>query len=292
MNHDPIYKALETINFRLADIGGRSLTLGTVIVALLTVIAAYGVSWLAQRGVARALDTKDQGSVHVVSRLLHYVIIGVGFSIALETAGVELRALFAAGAVFAVGIGFAMQNIVQNFVSGVILLVEHSIRPGDVLDIEGRQVRVIEMGVRSTRVRSRDDEILIVPNSTLVQSTVRSYTLMDTLCRVRVTVGVTYDSDMTVVRATLEEAARTFTARSQTKAPLVMLINFSPSSVDWEVSIWIEDPWQLRPSGSLLREAVWNAFAAREIRMAYPQLDVHFDEPVVTALAERGPRAA
>ena len=228
-----------------------------------------------------------------MSRLLHYVIIAAsGFSVALETAGIELRALFAAGAVFAVGIGFAMQNIVQNFVSGIILLVEHSIRPGDVLDIEGRQVRVIEMGVRSTRVRSRDDEILIVPNSTLVQSTVRSYTLMDTLCRVRVAVGVSYDSDMAAVRTTLEEAARSVSSRSQAKDPIVLLIDFSASSVDWEVSMWIEDPWKLRPSGSLLREAVWTAFAARGIRMAYPQLDLHLDAPVVTALADRGPRAA
>jgi small-conductance mechanosensitive channel len=232
---------------------------------------------------------EDVGAVHVTTRLLHYSIVVVGFSVALQTAGVDLRALFTAGAVFAVGIGFAMQNIAQNFVSGVILLVEHSIRPGDILEIEGKQVRVVEMGIRSTRVRSRDDEVLIVPNSTLVQTTVRSYTLLDTLCRVRVTVGVAYTSDMGAVREALEGAARALPIRSVTKDPMVLLADFAASSVDWEVSIWIDDPWNLRPSASKLREAIWSALTDRQIRIAYPQIDVHLDEPVVAAL---GPRAA
>ncbi|HEX7672277.1 MAG TPA: mechanosensitive ion channel domain-containing protein, partial [Polyangiaceae bacterium] len=234
-----------------------------------------------------ALGGTDEGALHAITRLLHYAVILIGFSIALQTAGIDLRALFAAGALFAVGIGFAMQNVAQNFVSGLILLVEHSIRPGDVLEIEGKQVRVVEMGVRSTRVRSRDDEVLIVPNSTLVQSTVRSYTLLDTLCRVRVNVGVGYDMDMAAVRATLEAAAGGVSIRSRAKDPMIQLLEFGPSAVDWEVSVWIEDPWLLRPSASILREAIWLALKERGIRMAFPQLDLHLDEPVVAALGKK-----
>ncbi len=283
MQPDAFHRTFDTINVKLVEIGGHQLTLATLLTTIAIIVLSYLLSQLVQRGIVRTLGP-DNGSVHVATRLSHYVIVVVGFSVALQTAGIDLRGLFAAGALFAVGIGFAMQNVAQNFVSGVILLVEHSIRPGDVLEIEGKQVRVVEMGIRSTRVRSRDDEVLIVPNSTLVQSTVRSYTLLDTLCRVRVNVGVAYSSDMRKVRTTLEAAARDLGVRSQAKAPLVLLDSFGESSVNWEVSIWIEDPWTLRPTGSVLREAIWDALKRENIGIPYRQIDLHLDEPVLRAL--------
>jgi small-conductance mechanosensitive channel len=286
MQPDALHRTIDLINVKLMEIGGHSLTLATLIAAIAIVILAYLLSRLVQGGILRALGPEN-GSVHVATRLSHYLIVVVGFSIALQTAGIDLRALFAAGALFAVGIGFAMQNVAQNFVSGVILLVEHSIRPGDVLEIEGKQVRVVEMGIRSTRVRSRDDEVLIVPNSTLVQMTVRSYTLLDTLCRVRVNVGVAYSCDMRAVRSTLEAAARGVPVRSKAKDPLVLMESFSDSSVNWEVSIWIDDPWNVRPYGSLVREAIWNALKEHQITIPYRQIDLHLDEPVLKALGAR-----
>jgi small-conductance mechanosensitive channel len=286
MQADALHRTIDMINVRLVEIGGHPFTLATMIATIAILALSFSLSKLVQSGILRALGA-DHGSVHVATRISHYVIIIVGASVALQTAGIDLRGLFAAGALFAVGIGFAMQNVAQNFVSGVILLVEHSIRPGDVLEIEGKQVRVVEMGIRATRVRSRDDEVLIVPNSTLVQATVRSYTLLDTLCRVRVTVGVAYTSDMRVVRATLESAAESVGVRSRAKAPLVLLDSFSESSVIWEVSIWIEDPWVLRPTGSVLREAIWNALRDKNIAIPYHQVDLHLDEPVLRALGVR-----
>jgi potassium efflux system protein len=286
MQADAVHRTIDMINVRLLEIGGHPFTLATMIATVAIVTLSFSLSKLVQSGILRALGP-DHGSVHVATRISHYVIVIVGASVALQTAGLDLRGLFAAGALFAVGIGFAMQNVAQNFVSGVILLVEHSIRPGDVLEIEGKQVRVVEMGIRSTRVRSRDDEVLIVPNSTLVQATVRSYTLLDTLCRVRVTVGVAYSSDMRLVRSTLESAAESCGVRSRAKAPLVLLEAFGESSVVWEVSIWIEDPWVLRPSGSALREVIWNALRDKNIAIPYHQVDLHLDEPVLRALGVR-----
>jgi small-conductance mechanosensitive channel len=288
MTPNPLHQVTESIDFGLFEVGGRTITLGTLIASTLTLIIAYAVSFALRRAVSRALDgTADSGAIHAITRLLHYGVMLFGLSAALQTAGIDLRALFAAGALFAVGIGFAMQNVAQNFVSGIILLVEHSIRPGDVLEIEGKQVRVVEMGVRSTRVRSRDDEVLIVPNSTLVQATVRSYTLLDTLCRVRVVVGVDYDMDQRAVRRVLEETARALPFRSPAKDPLVLLNELADSAVQWEVSIWIEDPWLLRPHGAATREALFHALRDHGIRMAFPQMDVHLDAPVVAALAQR-----
>lgn len=278
------------VNVRLFEIGGRPVTLASLATSLTVVIATFFLSWLAQRGIHRALRRRgvdDVGTLHVASRLLHYAFLLTGFAIAFETAGIQLSALFTAGAVLAVGIGFGLQNITQNFVSGVILLVERSIKPGDILDLEGHVVRVVDMGIRATRVRTRDDEVLIVPNATLVQSTVKSYTLIDPHFRVRVKIGVSYESDMALVREALERAAVDAQKNPALPAPMVLLTDFNTSSVDWEIALWTDDPWAQRPVASQLREKVWFAFAERKIQMPYPQIDVHADEKLLHALARK-----
>jgi len=168
------------LSTELFEIGGKQVTLGTLLVAGLVIALTFGLSSLAQRGVRRGMMRRggvDEGVVVVTNKLLHYVALFVGFGIALRLVGFDLSTLFAAGAIFAVGIGFAMQNIAQNFVSGIILLVERAITPGDVLEVDGRIVRVLRMGIRATIARSRDGEDVIVPNSMLVQSLVRNFTL-------------------------------------------------------------------------------------------------------------------
>ena len=176
---------------------------------------------------------------------------------------------------FAVGIGFALQNIVQNFVSGVILLVERSITTRDVLEIEGRVVVVENIGIRSTVVRNQDDEEVIVPNGILVQTTVKNLTLSDPLIRVRATVGVHYESDMEQVAEVLANAAKGLPSQAENKPPAVLLLGFGPSSVDWEVSIWTRHPWGLPEARSDLHRAIWRALKQADITIAYPQLDVN-----------------
>ena len=143
------------------------------------------------------------GDLGVADRLIHYVLILVGVAAALNVAGIKLGAVFTAGAVFAVGFGFAMQNIAQNFVSGIILLIERTIKPGDVLEIGTQIVKVMKMSIRATIVRTLDEEDVIVPNSSLVQSNVKNFTLEDNIYRVRVNVGVSYNSDVPKVKAVL-----------------------------------------------------------------------------------------
>ncbi|NIV35607.1 MAG: mechanosensitive ion channel [Anaerolineae bacterium] len=232
---------------------------------------------LRERGMA------TEGASSTALSLLHYLILLTGFAIALQTLGIELGALFAAGAVFAVGLGFAMQNIAQNFVAGVILLVEQSIRPGDVLEVEGTVVQVQQTGIRSTVVRSRDGEDLIVPNSILVQSTVRNFTLKDSVYRLTTSVGVAYNSDMKLVRATLEEVTDRLPWREDSPAPQVFLREFGDSAVQFDVAVWMTDPWIARRRLSDLNEAMWHALQEKGIQIAFPQVDVHFDRS-----AERG----
>jgi small-conductance mechanosensitive channel len=221
-------------------------------------------------------------------------VLVVGVAVALETAGINLAALFAAGALFAVGIGFAMQSIAQNFVAGVILLVERSIQPGDLLQVEGKVVRVLDMGIRASVARTRDGEDLVIPNAVLIQTTVTNYTLKDSIYRIKVPVGVAYDSDMSVVKDTLSNVAREISEQYaiESHAPQVIMTEFGNHAVNWEVAIWMNDPWAARPAMSALHEAIWWAFKNKGIEIAFPQLDVHFDQPVVEGLAKYPPAVA
>jgi len=278
----------EILAFELFPIGETSLTVATLATAVLVMVAAFWISSLIRRAMFRRVkesSVPERGSVAVTARLLHYTIVLVGIGVALSTLGIQLGALFAAGAVFAVAFGFAMQTISQNFVSGVILLFERSIKPGDIIEVEDRIVRVRELGIRATIARGLNEEDLIIPNSVLVQSTVRNYTLRDALYRIDADVGVVYGADMKRVREVLEATANGIEWRSREIEPAVFMREFGPSSVNFMVSVFTENPWNLRKQRSDLNEAIWWALKDAEITIAFPQLDVHFDPPVAEAFA-------
>jgi len=239
----------------------------------------FWVSHFVQRIVERAMlrgGLGERSTIGLVRRALHYLVLLSGVAVALQTIGISLTTVFAAGAVVAVAIGFALQNILQNFVSGIILLAERSIKETDVLEVEGRTIEVEKVGVRATVARTRDDERIIIPNSILVQSVVSNYTLADSFYRVRSSVGVSYDSDMRKVRQVLVDTAEHVDHRAAQMEPVVLLREFGDSSVVWEVSIWTSDPWRSPRLRSTLNEAIWWALKDAGITIAYPQLDVHF----------------
>jgi small-conductance mechanosensitive channel len=268
----------------------QEVTVLDLLVVAALVAATWVVSHLVQRALARAVARRkgwDEGSQQVARRLVHYVVMCAGVFVALNVIGIELASLFAAGAVMAVVVGFALQNLSENFVSGLILMVERTITPGDVLEVEGRVVRVLKMGIRATVARTRDDEDLIVPNSILVRSTVKNFTLRDRSYRLRSLVGVAYSSDMARVQQVLADAAAAIPWRSADRTPRVLLTEFGASSVNFEVSVWIDDPWRSRTRLSDLNHAVWNALRAADVTIAFPQLDVHADAALLEALRSR-----
>lgn len=268
------------LDYRLFTLGDSPVRVSTLLVLLLVLVAAYWASRGIQRAIRRVLRTRgivDVGTTELVLRLVHYGIMAVAIAVGLQTVGIQLAALFAAGAIFAIAVGFAMQNIAENFVSGLILVGERSIKPGDVLEVDGRVVRVVRMGIRSTVARTRNDEDIIIPNSKLVGDTVKNFTLRDSIYRIRSQVGVVYSSDPRHVMATLERVAEGLEWRDRAYPPQVVLTEFGDSSVQFEVRIWVNDPWRATGLESALNEAVWYALKKEGITIAFPQLDVHLD---------------
>lgn len=285
----------ELLNRQLFSLGGWTLSLHRALSFILILAVAFALSIFFQRMVDLAFrrrEIQDEGTQAVVKRLLHYLILLIGLGVGLETVGVELTALFTAGAVFAVAIGFAMQTILQNFVAGVILLIERSIKPGDILDVEGMRVKVVTMGIRTTVARTLDEEDLILPNSLLSQSIVKNFTLRDTLYRVRVPVGVSYGSDMRQVFEILKSASSGLPGVGYDREPVVLLTEFGSSSVNFEVSVWTNNSWVYRQTVSRLNESIWWGLKKANITIAFPQLDVHLDPPVEKSLQALGGTAS
>ncbi len=282
------------IKYPIFTIQGQAITPMDLATFAIVVVATLLVSRVLTRSALKALSRRgvdDSGTHMIARRLIHYAVLAVGLGTAVNNLGVNLSAVLAAGAVLGVGLGFAFQSVAQNFVSGLLLLFERSIRPGDVLEVEGRVVRVEDLGIRSTVARTRDDEQLIIPNSTLAQSTVVNFTMNDVLFRIRIVVGVTYDSDMRIVREALERTARARPWRVAAREPLVLMIGFGSSSVDFEISVWTDDPWGARSLASELHESVWWELKKEGIVIAFPQLDVHLSSRVEESIA-RLPRAS
>jgi small-conductance mechanosensitive channel len=275
------------IRVELFRVGSTKVTISTLVIAGVIVLLSFLCSRAVRAAFRRLFVNRGHaptGEAGAMERLLHYGIVLTGVLVALRTTGIRLDALFAAGAVFAVGFGFAMQNITQNFVSGVILLFERTIKPGDVIEVGGQIVKVQQMSIRATIVRTLDEEDVIVPNSSLVQSNVKNFTLEDNIYRVRVTVGVSYNSDVPQVKAVLDSCARAMDYREPGFEPRVLLLNFGASALEFEASVWMRDPWNHRIAGSRLREAIWLAFKEQQISIAFPQIEVHFEHRVVESL--------
>lgn len=271
----------------LYTIGETQGTVGTALTVVLIILATWWFARLLSKTIMRAFErggTVDKEAVRPYAKFAKAGVLLVGLGVAFNTLGFRLTAIFAAGGLFAVAIGFAMKNVAENFVSGLIMRLERSIKRGDVLKVEGQVVTVKDVGIRFTLASNRDNEDLLIPNSILVQSMVTNRTLRDPLFRLRAPVGVTYSSDMKLVKETLMAAASSITWRSPERDPVVIMRAFGSSSVDWEVSVWVEDPWSVGQYVSELNEAIWWSLKDAGVVIAFPQLDVHFDEPVVESL--------
>jgi potassium-dependent mechanosensitive channel len=271
------------LNEPIFTVSRTPVTLLTLVTFAAVVLVTLWLSRVAQRGTVRVFKLRgvhDEGTTGVAARLASYAVLVVGMAVAIQTLGFNLGALFAAGAFFAVAIGFAMQNVAQNFVAGVILLGERTIKPGDVLEVEGRTVRVSRMGMRATVARTLDEEDLIIPNATLVQNTVTNYTLRDAVYRLRTTVRVSFASDMAQVMTVLREATAGFPARAQEFEPRVLFKDFGENGAIFEVSVWVTDPWRAQTLRSQLNEAIWRALKTAGIVIPFPQRDVYLKEAV------------
>jgi len=243
-------------------IGSTEVTVGMAVAVAVVVIATFVLARLARRITIRHFkqhDVKDDVSAETVAKLVAFVVVLVGLDIVLRIFGVGLASLFAAGGFFALAVGFAAKDIVANFLSGVILRMDRTISPGDIIQMEDRWLEIQEIGVRSTVGTTVEDEQILIPNSKLAQSTVTNLTREDELVLVKATIPVDLTSDVEQVTRVLEEVVESLDWVSSKGETAVILSEINRFSIEFVVGVWIEDPHIAFHSRSKLNHALWSA---------------------------------
>jgi potassium efflux system protein len=210
-----------------------------------------------------------------ISRLIQYILILVGFLLAMTALGFTLTNLTILGGAIGVGIGFGLQAIVNNFASGIILLFERPIRVGDVIQLVDLPCQVKKIGLRSTTVTSRDDADIVIPNSDLITNQVTNWTLSERRMRLRIPVGVAYGSDISLVMQILKEVAESNLSVLKDPPPSVLFLNFGDSSLDFELRLWIKDFLDRHRIQSELNQTIDSRFRSEGIEIPFPQRDLH-----------------
>ncbi len=280
-----------------------SVTLGEVRLSPLTVLkiglALWFALWLA--GVLsglleRSLEKNQNASAStrvLVAKLARISLITIAILIALGSVGIDLTALAVFGCALGVGLGFGLQKIFSNLVSGIILLMDKSIKPGDVISLGQTFGWINHLGLRYTSVITRDGIEHLIPNEDLIIQRVENWSFSNKLIRLRAPVGISYDSDVRQAMALCLEAAQASERVKKNPEPKVQLIGFGDNSVNLEIRIWVDDPEEGR--ANIISEVllnVWDRFKQHDIVIPYPQRDLHirsvFGEQDLSALQPIG----
>jgi small-conductance mechanosensitive channel len=256
---------------------------------LLRVTVILLAAWLASRVLRTALARvtahwpgMTPSSVYAFGRVLHYALIALGLAVGLSSIGLNLTNFALLLGALGVGIGFGLQSMVANFFAGLIILFERHLKIGDFVELEsGVTGEVREIRMRATRITTNDNIDILVPNSEFVSGRVTNWTLDEAYRRIRVPFGVAYGSDKERVRGAVLEAAKrvphTLTGIPG-RDPLVLLVNFGDSSLDFELVVWLTPEAVKRPAlvaAAYLWE-IHTALCENNIEIPFPQRDLHF----------------
>lgn len=270
---------------QLVHVAGMDITPGRLLVAALVLLAAWAISWLTRRAIARverrSEDAYRRAGYYAVGRIVHYVLLVIGLILALEMLGIQASKLAVLAGALGVGLGFGLQAIFNNFVSGLILLFDRSLKVGDFVELEsGVHGEVRDIQIRATRIVTNDNLDILVPNSEFVSGRVVNWTHRDVSRRMKIPFGVAYGSEKErVKKAALEAAAEVpFTLTLEgNRAPQVWLDGFGDSSLDFALVVWLTAEATKRPGAvrAAYNWALESALARHGLEIPFPQRDLH-----------------
>ena len=271
------------LDTKLLSISGVTITVGGVLLAVVVAFAVWLVAWLLRRALQRYAKRNpdvNQAAVYTVSRVANYLLILVGVLLAFDAAGIPVGKFTVFAGALGVGLGFGLQAIFNNFVSGLILLFDRSLKIGDFIELDGDirgTVRAID--IRSTRITTNDNIDVLVPNSEFMTKRVVNWTYSSPDRRIRVPFGVAYGTDKELVKkAALEAASRVpFTlAIEGDRQPQVWLVGFGDSAVDYQLVVWLNESASRR-NAAVIAAYLWEldtALKAHGIEIPFPQQDL------------------
>lgn len=252
------------------------LTVKSLIQVLLLFAAARYGFWLVTRILlkSKAIEFYDQGRRYTIIQISKYIIYIIVIIEALETVGVKVTALLAASTALFVGLGLGLQDAFKDLSSGVIILMERTLSVGDIIQLENQIGKVEAVGLRTTTVRTRDDILIILPNSKLTNETVVNLTHSEETTRFSLTVGVAYGTDSDLVKSILYTVASEHPQADNKEEPSVLLKEFGDNAMIFELNFYTRDLFFVERMKSDLRFSIDKAFRQNGIEIPFPQRTV------------------
>lgn len=290
--------ALVESSINLLD--GLQFTVGNLTVSAWTILAgmiAFALTLWISLAVARIAEAQIQliprlsPSLKVlIAKIIRILLITVAGITAIGSIGIDLSAFAFLGGAVGIGLGFGLQKVVSNFVSGIILLMDNSIKPGDVIEIEGTYGWINNLRARYASVITRDGTEHLIPNEDLITQRVINWSFTDNLVRVRAAVGISYNSDPHQCIQLVLEAAKSVPRVLTSPEPTCPLVGFGDSSIDLELRFWIADPSNgVASVKSAVLLKVWDSFKEHNIEIPFPQRDLHIRSSDVLTVARDNP---
>lgn len=272
---------MDTINsiieFELFKIGKYSLTLGTLLTVLFAIIFTKVVLWIMKKILFsnKKLRKFEEGNLGSLFRIIKYVIWIFAILLIFDTIGLKLNVLLAGSAALLVGIGLGLQNTFNDFISGIILIFEGSIKVGDILEIDNDVVKIQIIGLRTSEAINRDDIVIILPNSLITTNKVINWSHQSKETRFRINVGVAYGSDVDLVLEILQKSALDHPDINDKSLINARFLNFGNSSLDFELLFYSKNIFRIENLKSEIRKIINRKFIENNITIPFPQIDLH-----------------
>jgi len=273
------------------SIGELTLSLGRILVAALFIYLLVSGSWFIRAFLDGEVFPRreiDRGARDAIKKLIHYSLLLFGILMAISLIGLNLTSLAFLTGALGIGVGFGLQNIVNNFVSGLMLLFERPFKVGDMVVVDNETGTVRKIGLRSTVIETSDRSELIVPNSLFISGKVTNWTRSNKIARIRIPVGVAYGSDIQRALSLLKEAAEAEPRVLSDPEPNPLFLRFGDSALEFELHSWIADVRDLLSIRSAICQEIAGRFQAAGIELPFPQHDLHLrsiDEKVLDRVA-------
>ena len=279
---NPTINLLDAASVSVGEVRISALTVikGVITLILLLWLATITSRLLEQR--VQSLPNLTPSVQVLIGKMIKILLVTVAILAAVNAVGIDLTALAVFSGAVGVGLGFGLQKVVSNFVSGIILLLDRSVKPGDTIAVAGYYGRIDSLGARYASVITRDGIEHLIPNEEFITTRVENWSYSNELLRLKKVVGIHYKSDVRkAIELCLDAAANTSRILAEPK-PVCLLREFNDSSVDLEIRFWIRDPMNGRANvTSELLLGVWDRFAEHGIEIPYPQRDLHLRSPAV-----------
>lgn len=268
-------KVKEVLNISMQYNSEVSISVKTVLIVFIVLIVASYVLNIIRKLYTRNLPLNDQRKFVTVFGYLRWLIYLVILLVTLHSSGVNVTAIFAASAALLIGIGLALQTLFQDIISGVFILIDQSVHVGDIIELEGKVGRVVEIKLRTTRAVTTDNKVMVIPNHLYLTNTLYNWTENGVETRESVSVGVAYGSDVSLVRDVLIKAAEENETVLKEPKPTVLFTDFADSSLNFKLVFTLANSFEARFVQSDLRFAIDQKFRENNITIPFPQRDVH-----------------